>query len=240
MPTLLHIDSSCSPEGTSLSRELTADFVAQWTVACPNGRIVYRDVASDPVPFVGGVYAALGQRLERGGPIAHRDVVDLLQTDDERAEWDRTQPLIEEVLAADLILLGVPMYNFTVAAPLKAWIDRVTFPGVYVDPHSGQFHLNATEVVIVCTRGGAYGPGTPREAFDFQVPYLRAWFTSNLGINDSNIHVVKAEMTRADDIPALNQFRDFGKQSLAAARQDVQRLAGAPVPSLALAPSSGA
>jgi FMN-dependent NADH-azoreductase len=240
MPTLLHIDSSCSPAGISLSRQLTVDFAAHWAATHPGGQIVYRDVASKAVPYVGHAYAALGQRLERGGPIAHHDVADQLTNDDERAEWRLTAPLIEEVLDADVILLGVPMYNFSVPASLKAWIDRVTFPGVFIEPSSGAHRLADTEVVIVCTRGGAYGPGTPRHPFDFQEKYLRAWFTADLGIEDSKIHFLNAEMTRADDIPALNEFRDYGKRSLQAAQERVQILAGAPVPSEAMATTSGA
>jgi FMN-dependent NADH-azoreductase len=238
MPTLLQIDSSCSPAGTSLSRQLTVDFAAQWAATHPGGRLVYRDVTVDVVPYVGAAFAAMGQRLERGGPIAHDDVLARLTSDDEREEWRHTVPLIEEVLAADVILLGVPMYNFTVPAPLKAWIDRVTFPGVFIEPESGEQRLRATEVVIVCTRGGAYGPGTPRQPFDFQETYLRAWFTADLGIDDAKIHFINAEMTRADDIPALNQFREFGKQSLEAATARVKLLAGAAVPSAALSSTS--
>ncbi|HEY6423100.1 MAG TPA: NAD(P)H-dependent oxidoreductase [Pseudonocardiaceae bacterium] len=74
------------------------------------------------------------------------------------------------------MLIGAPMYNYSVPASLKAWIDRVSFPGAFTDPDTGDSLLHATRVVVITARGGAYGPGTPRQAWDFQTPYLRAYF----------------------------------------------------------------
>ena len=89
--------------------------------------------------------------------------------------------LITELLTADTVLLGTPMYNFSVPASLKAWIYRSTFPGAFTDPESGDRLLCDTRVVVVTARGGSYGPGTPREGFDFQMPYLRAYFRQSRG-----------------------------------------------------------
>ncbi|MFD0658622.1 NAD(P)H-dependent oxidoreductase [Thermocatellispora tengchongensis] len=122
------------------------------------------------------------------------------------------------------MLLGVPMYNFTVPAALKAWIDRITFPGAFTDPGTGQSLLERTKVVVVEARGGCYRPGTPREGFEFQARYLRAYFT-DLGVREENLHFVCAEMTRAADNPALARFRSMGASSLAAARSAVTALA---------------
>lgn len=119
------------------------------------------------------------------------------------------------------------MYNFSVPAALKAWIDRVTFPGAYLDPDTGAPLLRDTRVVLAIARGGGYGPGTPREAFDFQIPYLRAYF-GNLGVAEAGLSVVRAEMTVADIIPRLAGFRDLAASSLAVARAEMTTLASRP------------
>ncbi|WP_405004986.1 NAD(P)H-dependent oxidoreductase [Kitasatospora purpeofusca] len=222
MPALLHLDSSASPLDRSVSRRLTARFARAWQARHPDAGYRHRDLAADPVPFVGPGYASLGIRVERrSAPVPLPDIHSLATTPDEQHEWSLTHPLITELHAADTLLLGVPMYNFTVPAALKAWIDRITFPGA----HTGR--LTATRVVVVTARGGGYGPGTPREAFDFQTPYLRAWFTEHLGIPDANLRFVHAELTRATDIPALTPYRDLATTSLGTARTTLTTLAGA-------------
>ncbi|MFG2224940.1 hypothetical protein [Streptomyces sp. NPDC048644] len=81
--------------------------------------------------------------------------------------------------------------------------------------------------MVISTRGGAYGPGTPREAWDFQTPYLRAYF-GRQGVADEDIRVVCAEMTLAKLVPHLARFRPPAADSLAAARAEVTALACAP------------
>ncbi|MFF2349156.1 FMN-dependent NADH-azoreductase [Kitasatospora sp. NPDC058115] len=222
MPSLLHLDSGASPADQSVSRRLTARFAHAWRTRHPGAGYGYRDLAADPVPLIGAGYASLGVRVERhGGPVAPADVPAFATTPAERQEWSLTHPLVTELHAADTLLLGVPMYNLTVPAALKAWIDRITFPGV----HTGR--LAATRVIVVTARGGGYGPGTPREPFDFQTPYLRAWFTEHLGVADAGLRFVHAELTRAADVPALAPYRDLAAASLAAARAELARLAAA-------------
>ncbi|MFD4766859.1 NAD(P)H-dependent oxidoreductase [Streptomyces niveus] len=104
------------------------------------------------------------------------------------------------------MLIGVPMYNFSIPASLKAWIDRLTFPGAYVDPDTGSSLLRDTRVVVVTARGGGYGPGTPREAYDF-------------------LRFTHAETTRSGDVPALAAFQEMASRSLAAARTAMTDLA---------------
>ncbi|MFJ2776014.1 FMN-dependent NADH-azoreductase [Kitasatospora sp. NPDC087315] len=222
--TLLHLDSSADLPGESVSRDLTARFAHAWRARHGASGYRYRDLATDQVPLLGPAYAPLGRRAERRGVLSPAEVSALAEGPDERREWALTQPLIAELLAADTVLLGVPMYNFTVPAALKAWIDRVSFPGAYTDPATGRSLLDGTRVVVVTACGGGYGPGTPREAFDFQTPYLRAYFT-NLGVPDSALHFVHAELTRADDIPALAGLQPLAAASLAAARSAVADLA---------------
>ncbi|MFE7188972.1 FMN-dependent NADH-azoreductase [Kitasatospora sp. NPDC057541] len=222
MPTLLHLDSSASPTDHSVSRRLTARFAHAWRARHPDAHYRYHDLAADPVPLIGAGYASLGVRVERqGAPVPLTDVLSFATTPSEHQEWSLTHPLITELHSADTLLLGVPMYNFTVPAALKAWIDRITFPGA----HTGR--LTATRVIVVTARGGGYGPGTPREPFDFQTPYLRAWFTEHLGIPDANLRFIHAELTRAADIPALTPYRDLATTSLTTARTTLTDLATA-------------
>lgn len=78
--------------------------------------------------------------------------------------------------------------------------------------------------MVITARGGAYGPGTPREAWDYQTPYLRAYF-GNQGVADENICFVNAELTLAGLVPHLARLRPLAASSLAAARAEVTALA---------------
>jgi FMN-dependent NADH-azoreductase len=150
-------------------------------------------------------------------PTARRPKVAALAGNEaEEREWTMALPMIREVRAAGTILIGAPMYNLSVPAALKAWIDRITFPGAFTNPDSGESVLAGTRVVVVATRGGAYGPGTPREGSDFQLPYLRAYFRRH-GVPDENIRCVAAELTLAGIAPHMARFRPEADRSLSAA-----------------------
>ncbi|MET7997297.1 NAD(P)H-dependent oxidoreductase [Amycolatopsis sp. NPDC005232] len=208
---LLRVDSSADG-AESVTRRLTSLFVRHW-----HGEVRHRDLAADPVPPIREPYARLGRRVERRGSVPPDDIAALAADDAERREWALTQPLVTELREAGTVLLGVPMYNFSVPAALKAWIDRVTFPGVFANA------LGATRFVVITARGGAYGPGTPREGYDFQEPYLRAYLT-NLGVSPENLAFVHAELTRVGDIPALAGLEDLAEKSLAQARERILEL----------------
>lgn len=219
---LLHLDSSSSDH--SVSRRLTTLFADTWRGLHGPAGYRYRDLVADPVPVVGRAFVNLGERVESRGVIPCAEVAALTDGAEERREWALTRPLVEELLAADTVLLGVPMYNFSVPASLKAWIDRVTFPGMFTDPDTGDSLLRGTRVVVVTARGGGYRPGTPRASFDFQEPYLRAYL-GNLGVAEANLHFVHAEWTRSGEVPALARFGELTARSLAAARAAVTELA---------------
>ncbi|MGH3550195.1 MAG: FMN-dependent NADH-azoreductase [Pseudonocardiaceae bacterium] len=227
MRSLLHLDSSAGELGDSVSRQLTALFADTWQELYPGGDYRYRDLAADPISPLAPAYTTLGRRVERHGGVAPSLVAALVEGTAEEREWALTRPLVAELLAADTVLIGVPMYNFSVPAALKAWIDRVTFPGAYVDPETGAPRLRGTRVVLAVAHGGGYGPGTPREAFDFQIPYLRAYF-GNLGVAAAGLNVVRAEMTVSNIVPELAGFRDLAANSLVAARVAMTTLAAEP------------
>jgi FMN-dependent NADH-azoreductase len=224
--SLLHLDSSANRSRESVSRELTALFADTWRARHGSARYRYRDLAADPVPPLTTAYCALGRRLERRDLAPPTSVAALAENPAERREWALTQPLVTEVLAADTILIGAPMYNYSISASLKSWIDRVGFPGAFTDPRTGENLLRQTRVVVITTRGGTYGPGTPREAWDFQTPYLRAYLAKQ-GVAEENIHFVTAELTLAGVAPHLARFQPQAASSLAAARTEVAALAGA-------------
>ncbi|MFF8594729.1 FMN-dependent NADH-azoreductase [Streptomyces sp. NPDC015220] len=221
---LLHIDSSADATADSVSRRLTARFAGAWRERHGAARYRHRDLATAPVPPLTPAYTALGRRVEREGFVPPAKVPALIDGPAEQREWDLTLPLVDELRCARTVLLGVPMYNFSVPASLKAWIDRVTFPGAFTDPDTGESLLRGTRVVAVMARGGGYGPGTPREAFDFQTPYLRAYF-GNLGVAPDHLHLVAAELTRVDVLPRLAGLEHLAAASLAAAEERMTELA---------------
>ena len=163
---LLHIDSSALG-GNSVTRELSAAIVARWREALPDLRISYRDLDLDPVPHVTG----------RGLSGADADEV---------AAAART---LEEFLAADVVVIGAPMYNFSVPSTLKAWIDRIAVAGrTFRYTEKGPQGLaGGKRVVVASGRGSALGDGHPA---DFQEAYLRQVF-GFLGIGD--VTFVRAE-----------------------------------------------
>ena len=205
MAHLLHIDSSARFED-SVTRSMTAWFTENWQQKYPGGQVTTLDLAREP----------LAHFAERD---MHRSAVP--QADQSNVDFVRANAAVK---AADTIIMGAPMYNFTVPSSLKAWLDRIAIQSNFKDQKTGYVPLGADKQVIVVTaRGGSYAKGTPREGFDFQTPYLSALF-SMLGL-DANLAFVHTEMTLASTVPALAQFKELGEQSYAAARDQLVTLA---------------
>ncbi|HTU72005.1 MAG TPA: NAD(P)H-dependent oxidoreductase [Trebonia sp.] len=224
MTTLLHLDSSANHCGESVTRQLTARFAQAWQARQGTACYRYRDLAAEPVPPVTTAFCQLGRRVERHGLVALDKVAALAENPAEEHQWALTLPLIKEVRAAGLIVVGAPMYNLSVSALLKSWIDRITFPCGFADPDTGDSVLSEAQVVIVAARGGAYGEGMPGEGRDFQLPYLRAYFRKQ-GVPETGIHVVAADLTIATVLPAMASRRPQAERSLADARAAVSDLA---------------
>ncbi|TDW22715.1 FMN-dependent NADH-azoreductase [Kribbella kalugense] len=208
---MLHLDCSANRSAESVTRQLTREFADRW--AGPGYR--YRDLAADPVPPIDTAYCQLGRRSERLGVVPLVDVDQLIQSEAEAEAWALTRPLIEEVRAASVLLIGAPLYNYALPASLKAWIDRITFPGAFADDV-----LRDLRVVVVTASGGAYGPGAPREGWDHQEPYLRRYF-GNLGVQD--LTLVRAELTLTGLVDRLAEFKPLAERSLAEARARITR-----------------
>ena len=199
MAHLLHLDSSARTTD-SISRQLTAAFTTRWKETHPTGVVTYRDLATDPIPHISTATVAAMFIPPTARTLEQHEATALQET------------LIAELAAADTLLLGVPMYNFNIPSVLKAWIDHVVVFGRTV----GQGLFEGTRIIVASARGGAYGPGTPREAFDYQERYLRA-ILELIGLTD--VTFAHAEMRAAPDgEPSLAAFVPFAAESLVAAQ----------------------
>lgn len=159
MKSLLVINSSAAREG-SVSRELVEFTVDRLLQAAPESRVVRRDLGADPVPHL----AVETLNGVRGTP----------ETVAERAARALSDELIAEARAADTIVIGAPMYNFSVATGLRAWFDHVLRAGetFSYSAEGVKGLLGGKRVIVIESRGGLYTEG-PASAIDFQEPYLR-------------------------------------------------------------------
>jgi FMN-dependent NADH-azoreductase len=175
---LLHIDSSISGEA-SASRQLSAEIVRALTKATPGLEVIRRDLHADPLPHIDNALLPAIRPDPASDPATR-------PTDEKGAA------ALDEFLSADIVVIGTPMYNFTVPTQLKAWIDRIAIAGkTFRYTQAGPQGLaGGKKVIIASSRGGLYAPGMPFEANDFQEPYLRAIFRF-MGIED--IEIVRAE-----------------------------------------------
>ncbi len=207
---LLHIDSSLRT-ASSRSRILSARFAEAWREANPEGVVTYRDLAADPLPHLDEIAFAANVTPEED------------RTPEQRAARALTDSVVGEVLAADTIIVGMPLYNFGAPSTLKAWVDRLVVPGVTIGPEGGT--LGGRRVVFATSRGGGYGPGTPREGWDHGEPWLRHAL-STIGL-DGDLEFVTAELTLARESPAMIPL-DLGAaedRSMEAALSAIARLA---------------
>ncbi|MEU0935368.1 MULTISPECIES: NAD(P)H-dependent oxidoreductase [unclassified Embleya] len=209
MPFLLHLDASIRHTG-SVSRELSAHFAARWRATHPDGGYTHRDLAAEPVPHLTHeVREALLDPSRGHGEPPH-----------ERA---LTEALNAELRAADTIVLGVPMYNYSIPSTVKSWFDRIVTPANMVPPDGTPGPLAGTSVVVVTAKGGSYAPGTPREGWDHQEPYLRAVLRS-IGLAD-DLEFVHAELTLAAVVPAMSALEPLAEESLSRAYATLETLA---------------
>ena len=163
---LLHLDSSALGAG-SVTRELSAAIVARWQDALPGLETTYRDLDAEPIAHL------TGSALTKADPAAAADA----------------ERVMQQFLDADIVVIGAPMYNFSVPSTLKAWIDRIAVAGTtFRYTESGPQGLaGGKRVVVASGRGGMYGDASPA---DFQEAYLRQVF-GFLGVTD--LEFVRAE-----------------------------------------------
>ncbi len=182
MPTLLHLDSAIA-DPASRSRILTAECARGWQSRGADFDVVTRDLHLDPPPHLRERSQHWPERLREGEPLD--EATDALQRE-----------LIAELLAADAVVLGAPMYNYAVPSTLKAWIDLVHVPGITAAFDTPTQPLAGRSALIVTTQGG--GPDPVIDAF-VSAP-LRQLFGGGFGME---VTVVAARRTLVDRIPSL-------------------------------------
>jgi FMN-dependent NADH-azoreductase len=210
---LLHIDSGIL--GTaSVSRQLSADAVAEWRTQHPNTEMVYRDLVVQPLAHLAGeqLFAAAADQSQQSAEM--------------RAILAESTKVLEEFLDADVVVIGTPMYNFSIPSQLKAWIDRIAIKGkTFTYTEYGPKGLaDGKTVIIASARGGFYGATSPIAALDHQETYLKTLF-SFLGVTD--IRFLRAE--------GLNVSPDHRDKAIREAKGRVAHLVAAEAP----APAAG-
>jgi len=150
LTTLLHLNASARRR--SISREVSAAFAHSWRAQHPDGGYVYWDLARDPVPFIDEAWTELCDAVLAEGRTDLDRIAGFARTPAQASAWNIVAPLLTELRSADVVLIGTPMYNYSIPAALKAWLDQVTFPRMSLAPR---------RFVIAAARGGAYsGRGT--------------------------------------------------------------------------------
>ncbi|MEU5562542.1 FMN-dependent NADH-azoreductase [Micromonospora musae] len=207
MAHLLHIDSSIRGEH-SVSRRLTARAAAAWRAAHPGGTVTYRDLGKQPLPH-----------LDEAGGLARLTPLDQ-HTPAQRASWELSEQLVAEVRQASTVLLGLPLYNYGAPSSVKTWVDHLIAPGIAFDPATGAGLLGGREFVVLMSRGGGYGPGTPREGWDHAEP----WLPHGIAQTGLEPTFIAAELTLAPVMPAMAELIPLHEQSLTAAERSIDGL----------------
>jgi len=179
---LLHLDPSING-AQSIPRILTRDIVSQWTANNPNTQVDYLDLAVDtPQHFSAD---SLGIRLPPG---SHA------QTTTQQQENTLSETLVSQFLDSDVVVIGAPLYNFSIPSQLKAWIDRIAQAGrTFRYTENGPIGLAGDKTVIIAlSRGGVYSSSEAGQAMEHQESYLKT-ILGFFGVTD--IRVVRAEGT---------------------------------------------
>jgi FMN-dependent NADH-azoreductase len=204
MTKLLHIDSSVlGPH--SVSRQLSAAIVERLRKATPSLEVTHRDLTAAPLAHLSGAHLAAMQGAVNPDATLQQEIA-------------TSGAVLAEFLAADTVVLGAPMYNFTIPSQLKAWIDRIVVPGkTFKYGAQGPEGLAGHKRVIVAvSRGGFYGAGTPTAALEHLETYLRGVF--------GFLGVTQLEFIAADGIQVGPEHRE---KALASALEAVTALRAA-------------
>ena len=171
---LLHLDSSILYE-KSVSRMVGAAVVSRLQQIRPDLEVIYRDLIAAPLPHLTLSHLPQNYPLASGAAVQEATAENLAIS----------QAVLTEFLETDIVVIGTPMYNFTIPTQLKAWIDRIIITGRtfrYTAEGAVEGLAADKRVIIALSRGGFYGPGTPSVASEHSETYLRAIF-SFIGIN---------------------------------------------------------
>jgi FMN-dependent NADH-azoreductase len=200
---LLHIDSSVFGPN-SVSRQVSAAIVDRLRQVTPGLDVVYRDLASTPLAHLTGSHLAAAQGTAPETAL-QQDIA-------------AGQAMLDEFLAADIVVLGAPMYNFTIPSQLKAWIDRILVAGktFKYDAQGVEGLAGNKRVIVAVSRGGFYGAGSPFAVGEHVETYLRWVF--------GFISVTNLEFISADGVNVGPEHRE---KALAGALQAATNLRAA-------------
>jgi FMN-dependent NADH-azoreductase len=174
---ILHIDASASDSAVSHTRRLSSELVERLKTANPGATIVYRDLVAGQLPHV-------DMTIRHAWTAENTGDTKLAET------MSRSKALVDELKAADVVVVGSPMYNFTVPSTLKAWVDHVAIAGqTFSYTAEGPRGLLGGKAYLVLSSGGIYSQG-PFAEYDHLSTYLKAIFNF-LGILD--VEVIRAE-----------------------------------------------
>jgi FMN-dependent NADH-azoreductase len=206
MSTLLHIDSSARGE-RSVSRQLTHDFAHVWKQAHPGGKIIYRDLGHHPVPLVSETFIA-----------AAYTPPDALSPE-QSAALAISNELIGELETANEYVFGVPMYNFSVPAAFKAYIDQIVRVGrtFAVDESGFKGLVQGKKATVITSSGGFYRAGSPAAPYNQQEPWIRS-ILGFIGITD-------VEFVVADGLSEIEMGKRNREEYLKPIREQVQQKA---------------
>ncbi|AIR70956.1 FMN-dependent NADH-azoreductase [Dickeya fangzhongdai] len=182
---ILHIDSSIL-EGVSVTQQISADVIAQLVKHHPEATVSYRDVVKQEIRHLTGAIAA-----------GFRQIASASVDSSTLQEHMISEQLVSEFLANDVIVIGAPMYNFSVSSQLKSWLDRIAQTGkTFKYTEKGPVGLSGGRTIIVVSARGGFYTEQPFAGMDFQERYLQAFFRF-LGITD--IYFIRAEGTSKGD-----------------------------------------
>ncbi|NRD26589.1 FMN-dependent NADH-azoreductase [Frigoribacterium sp. VKM Ac-2836] len=204
MPNLLHLDSSADLT-TSRSRAITEAFADAWREFGADHTVARRDLHRDQLPHLSDSALHWPPRLRLPGD-APDPAHEALQ-----------QALIAELVAADVVLIGAPLYNYSLPSTLKAWVDNVHLPGVTA-PFDGddQQPMLGRPAVVVTSRGGVYDEGTPTAGRDHATPVLDIVLGSTLGMR---VETIATNLTLSDRLPMPEAARERATRELREAKE---------------------
>jgi len=209
VPVLLRLDSSADHRN-SRSREVTETFATKWTARGRDYTVVHRDLVKNPVPHV--VDSALHWARELRTPD---------ETPNPEAEA-KQQELLEELIRADVLLIGLPLYNYSLPSTLKAWIDQIHVPGVTAPFLDGDTKpCQGKPAVVAASQGLGYDDG-PQQGMDYSVPVLQAILGRHLGMD---VTVLYSRYTLAARVPELADLRPRAEAEHKAALRQAAELA---------------
>jgi FMN-dependent NADH-azoreductase len=207
MSHLLHIDSSVQAD-RSVSRRLTARAAQRWRATHPGGTVTYRDVAVNPIPHLDA---------DTGSA---RLVPAETRTPAQEASFALSAALVDEIKHADTLLLGLPLYNFGAPSTVHAWVDHIVAPGLSIVAETGGGLLGDTDFIVLASRGGGYGSGTPREGWD----HSEAWLPHAVSLTGLQPRFITAELTMAEVNPAMAELKPLAAESLSRALAAIDQL----------------